>query len=139
MTTVVIDASAAVKLLLDEPGRESVVELWQQQTLSFLAPAVLLVEVPAALDSAMGAHRLTTAERSAADRLWRRHRRFISLRTVDSRFAVRAGTMTAVLRGVDRLYLQAAREMGGLPLLSFDWRQRQAAAELGLPLMPAEI
>lgn len=139
MTSVVIDASAAVKLLLDEPGRGAITEVWRQPTLSFLAPTVLLAEVPAALDSAVRNARLTASQRRTIDQMWRRHRRFISLRAVDFRFAARAGAMSAILRGVDRLYLQTAREMGGAPLLSFDRRQRQAAAELGLAVMPARI
>lgn len=139
MTLAVVDASALVPLLLEEPDSALALEFWERPDISYTAPAIVLAEVPAAVGAALVGSRVDTADHAAAVLRWRRYRRQVTIRVVDGPFAVRAAGLPVRLRGMDRLYVQASVELGGVPLLSFDRRQREAASRLGLALLPAEV
>lgn len=140
--TVVIDASAIIKLLLpDEVGSRAVDELWDAD-IALIAPVVLLPEVTGALRAAMAAGRLPATLDPLADAL--DLARNVRLRTVNEALALRAGELAARhgLRGMDSLYLATATEYvhhDHVALLSFDRRQRSGALELGIAVIPAEV
>lgn len=140
MTRVVIDASAASALIIQEETTAVTRQLWGDPSMQFHAPAVLLVEVASAVLAAKAGGRVIDS--TDEDELLAGIERVVERRLVDDDLVGAAAgllRLTGPCRGMDLLYLAVAVELGGLPLLSFDRRQRGAAATLGLPLLPAEV
>lgn len=136
----VIDASATTKLFLDEPDSHLVAELWDEAELH--APTIVLPETAAAV--ALAGTRRRDPRIQVSDVI-AELRRSAALRSVDTEFASRAAVLTlgGRVRGMDALYLATALEMAehglDVALLSFDGRQREAALDLGIAVIPAEV
>lgn len=137
---VVLDASAAVKLVLDEVGSEQVRQLWEQE-LTMLAPSILAPEVAAAIQAARRDGRVADADADIAHRSWVSLLGDVDLLAVDVALAGRARKLAATrtVRGMDAVYLAVALQLGA-GLLSFDVRQRSALrSEDGVHLLPADV
>ena len=136
----VIDASATTKLFLDEPDSHLVAELWDEAELH--APTIVLPETAAAV--ALAGTRRRDPRIQVSDVI-AELRRSAALRSVDTEFASRAAVLThgGRVRDTDTLYLATALEMAehglDVALLSFDGRQREAALDLGIAVIPAEV
>lgn len=140
---VVVDASAAAKLVLQEQGSDVARRLWDAEP-AWLSPALLLPEVAAAITAARRAGRLTPALADRAHRSWLEISEEISLHAVTTGLAHEARTLAAstVIRGADSVYLALAKGLAPQPvaLLTYDRRQRAAAAHVdGLALVPADL
>lgn len=141
---VVADASAAVKLVLEEPGSAVVRQLWAEPV-RWVAPSVVVPEVIAAVSAARrdGRPRVTAARRVQAT--WVQVSEEIDLLAVDSTLAGAAGRLAASrpIRGMDSVYLAVAITLVGADpvcLMSFDRRQRDAVQPGdGVALIPAEL
>lgn len=140
----VLDASAAVKLVLDEIGSDQVRRLWDEN-LAIVAPSILGAEVAAAIRAAGRDGRVTGADTDAAQRSWTSLLDDIDLLAVDADLVERARKLAATrsVRGMDAVYLAAALrlgEAGVVGLLSFDVRQRDAVhLDDGVHLLPAAV
>ncbi len=141
---VVLDASAAVKLILDEAGSDQVRRLWDEQ-LTIVAPSVVAPEVAAAIQAARRDGRVTDAGAQLAHQSWVSLVEDIDVLAVDLALADRARelTTTRVVRGMDAVYLAVAlalEDASSVGLLSFDVRQRSALIpEDGIHLLPADV
>ncbi len=141
---IVLDASAAVKLVLDEVGSEQVHQLWDQE-LAMLAPSILAPEVAAAIQAARRDGRVADADADIAHRSWVSLLGDVDLLAVDVTLAGRARQLAATrtVRGMDAVYLAVALHLGdagSAGLLSFDVRQRSALrSEDGIHLLPADV
>jgi len=134
---VVADASAAVKLVLDEPGSDVVRRLWDEDV-AWVAPTLVLPEGTAAIAAAERSGRLTTRQAARAHGLFRDVIDQMSLRVVDTDLAAVGADLAQShgLRGADALYLAVAMEFDDAALLSYDHRQREAADTVGARLSP---
>ena len=141
---VVLDASAAVKLILDEAGSDQVRRLWDEQ-LTIVAPSVVAPEVAAAIQAARRDGRVTDTGAQLAHQSWVSLVEDIDVLAVDLALADRARelTTTRVVRGMDAVYLAVAlalEDASSVGLLSFDVRQRSALIpEDGIHLLPADV
>ena len=125
----VIDTSALLAVLLDEPERPALIAATKGAVL--FAPASLPWEVGNALVAATRRRRLTAAE---AQRAWTAYERVpLRLVEVDIPRAV-ALALELKLYAYDAYMLEVARQRG-LPLLTLDQRLRAAAATSGLELV----
>lgn len=136
---VVADASAAAKLVIRETGTELMHELWDDPV-SWLAPAIVVPEVASAITSAGRDGRLhgTVEDAHAA---WRAVARAIEVHVVDADLASDAGAVAEshAVRGADAVYIALAQALGrdtDVVLASFDRRQRGAALDAGLSVVP---
>lgn len=125
---VVVDASAAAKLVLHEAGSEIARRLWDEPG-RWVAPAIILPEVAAAIGAAHRGRRLRGAAARRVRNTWASVSEEIHLREVDTSLAAAAAEFAATrpLRGMDAVYLAIARQLaasGPTALLSFDDRQR---------------
>lgn len=141
---VVVDASAAVKLVLDEPGSAVVRRLWDEQ-LRWVAPVIVVPEVASAITASRRGGRLRAVAARRVQERWSRISEEIDLLAVDVSLATTAGNLAAErpVRGMDAVYLATAITLSGsdpVCLLSFDARQRASARpEDGLALAPAGL
>lgn len=141
---VVVDASAAVKLLLEEPGSAMVRRLWDEPV-RWVAPSVVVPEVTAAVSAARRDGRLRATAARRVQSAWVQVGEQIDLLTVDATLAGEAGRLAASrpIRGMDAVYLAAAVALVGADpvcLLSFDGRQRDAVRPSDdIALVPAEL
>lgn len=141
---VVIDASAAVKLVLDEDGSDTARRLWDEAD-DIVAPADVLAEVAAAISAARRAGRIDDGAASTAQRSWRDVANTIDIRVVDDSLgeAARQVAERAAVRGMDAIYLAVANGLDDpsepVGLASFDVRQRAAALSEGLAVLPATV
>lgn len=141
---VVLDASAAVKLVLDEAGSDQVRRLWDED-ITMLAPTIVGPEVAAAIGAARRDNRVTDADADLADRSWAALLADVNLLAVDLVLAGRARQLAATraVRGMDAVYLAVALQFGHVGpagLLSLDIRQRCALLPGdGIHLLPADV
>lgn len=145
---VIVDASAAVKLVLDEAHSDKMQRLWNETSLVLTSPTVVVSEVAAAVASANRAARISRPEHRAAIALWHELVGEIDLRHVDEGLAHAASDLAASIdrpvRGMDALYLATALEARSpdeeVGLASFDARQRAAIPpDAGIALLPVTI
>ena len=135
----VVDASAATKLFLPEAGSEVVRDVWPSVELS--GPTILLAELAAAVRRGIRHPDARDVTADAVD-VVRRSGRW---REVDEGLALRAAALAArtAVRGMDAIYLAMALEIAErylrVVLLSFDTRQRAAALDLGIAVIPAVL
>ena len=127
---VVVDASVWVSRLIEEDVFHNLCRQWlhgqQSRGNQFVAPALLLVEVAAAISRRTGD---TDLARRAADAL----KRLPDLRLVEMgndvvQTAVVAGAELGV-RGADAFYIAIAQQLG-LPLATLDSDQRHRAGRV---------
>jgi len=142
MALVYFDASALVKLLVEEPGSELAGELWDGCDAP-VASRLAYPEVCAALAAAARNHVLTEAEADAARRSWQEFwaaTRPVELTPVVER---QAGELarTCALRGADAVHLASALAVGDADLVVAVWdrRLREGARTSGLRLAPATL
>lgn len=125
---VVVDASAAVKLVLAEDHSDDVRRLWDEP-LTFVAPSVLLPDVAAALQAARTGGRIRRWQADVAQRAWVEVSAEVDLLSVDTDLAAAAGRLAfdRSVRGMDAVYLATAVSLARSSmtgLLSYDARQR---------------
>lgn len=140
----VADASFAAKVLLLEEGTEVAQRWWTDDSVTWLAPALIAAEVEAAIAIHHRHHpdRFGAERRRLASAQWATMLDAIVLHNID-----RAVADTAVrliqdhnpLRGADACYLAVATRISfesntDVVLGSFDQQQRRAAGEMGIPL-----
>lgn len=137
----VVDASAAVKLLLPEPGADLVDRLWSEDT-EWHAPTLVLPEVAAAIVAAQTSGRLTEGEAAAGQDRWGALADELTLHVLDEPLSRLAAELTrrGQVRGADAVYLATCQRLaaaGPVVLVSFDLRQRAAAERVPeLALVP---
>ena len=133
------DASALVKLVIEEPGSDDAAALWDGAD-AVLASRVANAEVRAAMAAAHRAARLTTEQHEGARHLWARL--WAALRVVEVSRDVdqHAGDLAEehALSGFDAIHLASALLVDAGELLVATWDVRLAAATLamGLPTLP---
>jgi predicted nucleic acid-binding protein len=129
-----VDASAMLKLYLEEPQSAECEEIMGADPM-WLSARHSLVEVRRNLSRALRGRALTQA-RASFDSDWRRTT-VIELDATTCRHAAEIAEVTGV-RSLDALHLGAARRVGsGLPFLTYDLRQAQAARSLGWTVLGA--
>ena len=142
MTLVYFDASAMVKLVVEEAGSQIAAELWDGCDAAF-ASRLAYPEVRAALAAAGRNHDLDAAEQADAEagleEFWSATRPVELTRSVERH----AGQLAArhALRGADAVHLASALALGdsGLILAAWDRRLRVSAQAAGLAIAPANL
>lgn len=142
MPLVYFDASALVKLVLDEAGSDIAAALWNGCDAA-LSSRLAYPEVCAALAAAGRNHELTQPEAHTAAAEWETF--WASIRPVELSADVEqsAGQLAALhgLRGADAVHLASAVALGATDLTVAVWDRRLHAAVLavGLAVAPATI
>lgn len=128
---VVIDASALLAVLLDEPEREMIVE--STKGASLVAPASLVYEVGNALSSLMRRQSLSIAESVAVYHAFVR----ISIRLIepDMQAAILVSGEESIY-AYDAYFIVCAERMG-IPLLTLDRKLANIARKRGVRLLEA--
>lgn len=141
---VVLDASAAVKLVLDEDHSDQVRQLWDEP-LRFVAPTIILPEVASAITVAWRTGRVGRTGAQLAQQSWATLTDDVDLMNVDLWLASHARALAAArsVRGTDAIYLAVAMRLAGespIGLLSFDGHQRAALdPEDEISVLPDEV
>lgn len=134
------DSSAFVKLLVEEPGRDLAVELWND-SIDVAASRLVIPEVGAAFAAARRAGRLDDAAHRAAAREWDRYRRAVDLVELAPEVAERASMLAArhALSGADAVHLASALLLVDADPIFVTWDRRlgDAASAAGLDVVPA--
>jgi uncharacterized protein len=139
---VYFDASALVKLVVDESGSDLAAELWDGCDAA-VASRLAYPEVRAALSAAGRNHDLDAADQAAAERSWEEF--WSATRPVELTRDVEqhAGALAArhSLRGADAVHLASALALSepGLIVAAWDRRLRVGALAAGLLIAPAEL
>jgi hypothetical protein len=139
---VYFDASALVKLLVQEAGSDLAAELWDGCDAP-VASRLAYPEVCAALAAAARNQALTGDEAGAAARLWEEF--WAATRPVELNAAVQrhAGELarTRALRGADAVHLASALAIGDADLVMAVWDRRlhAGARASGLRVAPAAL
>jgi uncharacterized protein len=142
MTFVYFDSSALVKLMLDEPGRDQAVELWDDCHTAF-ASRLARPEVCAALAAQRRNHDLDSKGFDVAQRIW--DLAWATMRPVELSPVVerRAGELTSrhALRGADAVHLASALAIARSDFLMAVWDRRLHAGAVaeGLAVVPASL
>lgn len=140
MAVVYFDASAFVKLLVDEPGTDLAVDLWDGCDTA-ASSRLAFVEVCATLAAAGRDHRLSEPELDQAGRDWVEY--WAAVRPVELTADVsrHAGVLvkTHALRGADGIHLASAMAIEELdPVMAvWDKRLHSSAVAAGLRVAPA--
>lgn len=134
-----LDASALVRLFLDEPGADRVRELWDSE-LAVAASELAVVELACALAAAVRARRLGSHAlgRSVIEGTFLTHRAELVAVGGD---VVRSAALLGArhgLRALDAVHLASALVLreAAPTVVSFDRDQRRAALREGLPVYP---
>lgn len=135
------DTSALVKLVVDEPGTDESLALWDAANAP-VAARLAHPELAGALGAAVRAGRIRRAQMPAIED--RTHAILDQLTWVElSRDIAHAAASLArqhALTGADAVHLASAAVQGPSSVLAtFDHRMRQAAAAVGLGIAPAQI
>lgn len=138
-----LDTSALVKLLVDEPGSDLAREAFRNASLAS-ASALGYVEAVSALTRSRNADRISAARFEASldelKRIWSA----IDIHAVTTE-VIEDATQAVVdheLRAYDSLHLATALAVAKVEHVTFacwDHELRDAAQELGIPLLPAEL
>lgn len=142
----VVDASAAFKLVAEEAGSEVVRRLWDEDEVAWTAPALVGPEVASAITAAAATGRLTAAQAGEGHEAWAGLLEEFDMHWVDEGLATGAAQVArrAVVRGADAVYLALMQRLAihtDVALLSYHRRQREAAARTveEVLLIPDEI
>lgn len=142
MALAYFDASAFVKLLVDEPGSDLADALWDGCDAA-LSSRLAYPEVRAALAASARNHDLTDSELSQAERDWESY--WAATRPVELTAAVEqdAGRLTKLhaLRGADAVHLASASAIGDPDLVVAVWDRRlhAGARAAGFRVAPARL
>lgn len=138
MSLVYFDASALVKLVVDEEGTDLAVDLWSGCDAA-LSGRLGHVELLAAIGAARRSRRLTRAGAATAvqlaDELWSAVRPVELTPEVERRAGVLAGRHD--LSGADAVHLASALAVATADLVVAAWDRRLCAAALAEGLMVA--
>jgi hypothetical protein len=135
------DASALVKLLVDEPGSDLAARVWDESD-AVATSRLSYPEVAAALAAAKRAGRLTAAGARRARRDWDAYWAGCRVVELTSDVAVTAAALAGaqVLGGADAVHLASARLFGADALMvAWDRRLHAAARAVGVAVCPPEI
>jgi uncharacterized protein len=142
MSLVYFDASAFVKLLVEEPGTDLAAVLWDGCDAA-ISSRLAYPEVCAALAAAARNHDLSANDHDTADRIWNEY--WAATRPVEFTAAVEqhAGQLTRVhgLRGADAIHLASALAIFDPELVMAVWdRHLHAGAQAaGLRVAPGHL
>ena len=122
------DASALVKLLIEEQGSDVAVSLWDGSEIA-LTSRLTHPEVSAALAAARRNHVLTAPSHSQALENWNDLRDALRMVELTPAIEQRAGTLAAVhaLRGADAVHLASALAVDSPELIVVAWDRRLRA------------
>jgi uncharacterized protein len=140
VTLVYFDASALVKLVVEEDGSDLAAALWDGCD-SALSSRLSYPEVCSALAAATRDHRIATRSLAKARRDWERF--WSAVQPVELTAAVerRAGELASAhsLRGADAVHLASALaiELPDLIVAVWDHRLREGILSAGLRVAPA--
>jgi predicted nucleic acid-binding protein len=139
---VYFDASAFVKLLVDEPGSDLAASLWDGCDAA-VASRLAYPEVRAALAAAARNHDITQAELEAAEQDWDGYWRATWPIELTSAVEHQAGQLARAhaLRGADAVHLSSALALGdpGLIVAVWDRRLHIGAKAAGCRVAPAGL
>lgn len=131
MALVYFDASAFVKLLLDESGSDLAVDLWDGCDAAF-SSRIAYPEMRAALAAAARNHDLDNHDLAVAEQTWEQY--WAAIRPVELTPAVEreAGALASLhaLRGADAIHLASARAIEDPNLVMAVWDRRLHAGAL---------
>jgi uncharacterized protein len=137
MGVVYFDSSALVKLLVDEPGRDTVTALWDRCDVA-VSSTLAYAEVRAALAAAARCRRLTPTSCRRAVAEWDDYWSAMHPVQVTTAIAREAGHLAGEhrLRGADSVHLASMVAIGtrGTVVAVWDDRLRQAASARGFPV-----
>ncbi|HEY3833601.1 MAG TPA: type II toxin-antitoxin system VapC family toxin [Acidimicrobiia bacterium] len=140
MALAYFDASAFVKLLVDEDGSDLAAQLWDGCDAA-LSSRLAYPEVRAALAAARRDRRLTSGALAAAEASWEEFWSATRAVELTAAIAQHAGSLAAErgLRGADAVHLASALAVGdaGLIFAVWDVRLRDAARAMRLRVSPA--
>lgn len=140
MAIVYFDASAFVKLVVEEEGSGIAAALWDGCDAA-VSSRLSYVEVRAALAAAGRDHRLDPEAQQRAEAAWEEY--WAATRPVEftETIGVQAGQLAGqhALRGADAIHLASALALGAEKLLfaAWDQRLRSGAERVGIELAPA--
>lgn len=140
MSLAYFDASAFVKLLVEEEGSDLAAELWDACDAA-VSSRLSYPEVRAALAAAGRDHRLGQADRARAEAEWDTY--WAATRVVELTRSVgaRAGDLASerALRGADAVHLASVLAVGAAETVMAVWdgRLRGGAQALGVRTVPA--
>ena len=141
MTVAYFDASALVKLVVDEPGSDEAALLWDGAD-AVITSRVAHAEVRAALAAAHRNGRLEEADHREAKAAWDTFRQALRLVEVTPQLEEDAGDLAELhaLSGFDAIHLASALTLTGLPIIVTSWDRRllRAARSAGLHTLPAQ-
>lgn len=142
MTSAFWDSSGFVKLLIEEPGRDIAVEVWNEADRN-IASRLALPEVSAAIATARGAGRLDEPSEREVRRRWKHHLGAIEFVELLARVGADASDLASehALSGADSVHLASVLTLGGVDLALVTWDRRLAAAAAaeGLPVVPGDL
>lgn len=142
MTLAFWDSSGFVKLLIEEPGRDVAVEIWNDAA-DLLASRLAVPEVSAAIAIARRTGRLDERSEYEARRRWARHLGSIELIELSPAVGDTAAALAAEhnLSGADAVHLASALTLGEVDpvLVTWDRRLSTAAVAAGLIVAPRDL
>jgi uncharacterized protein len=140
MAAVYFDASAFVKLLLDEDGSDTAAALWDGCDLALSSP-LSYAEVRAALAAAQRSGRITSAELAVIEPEWDDFWLAVVTVELSDVVAIAAGQLCAdfALRGADGIHLASALALGDLDCIVAVWDRRLAEGAIAVGLRTAPV
>jgi predicted nucleic acid-binding protein len=135
------DASALVKLLVEEPGSDVAARVWDESD-AVATSRISYPEVAAALAAAQRARRLTAAGARRARSDWDTYWEGCRIVEATAEIAVSAAALVDahVLGGADALHLASARLLGAQAVMvAWDRRLHTAARSTGLAVSPPHL
>lgn len=142
MPIVYFDASALVKLVVDEQGSELAAALWDGCDAA-LSSRLAYPEVCGALAAAERNHQLTTDLHEVARTLWDRYWNAMRPIEITDRIARRAGELARehALRGSDAVHLASALvlDVDDLVVAAWDRRMRAGAVAAAMSVAPSQL
>lgn len=140
MTLAFWDSSALLKLLVEEPGTEVAVALWDEAT-AVAASRLAVPEVSAALAAAERGGRIDPERRRVAMGEWRRYLAALDVLELTPAVGDHAADLAAAypLSGADAVHLATALALRDPALVVATWDRRlaSAASAEGLDIVPA--
>jgi len=123
------DSSALVKLLVEEPGTDVAVALWDESA-GVVASRLSVPEVSAALAAAERGGRVDRARARVARNEWLRYLLALDVVEISADIADHAAGLAAShpLSGADAVHLATAMALGDGELVLATWDRRLAAA-----------
>jgi len=139
VTVAYFDASALVKLVIDEPGSDDAALLWDGAD-AVITSRVAHPEVRAALAAAHRNGRLNEDDHRVAKAAWEAFRQALRLVELTPQLEADAGDLAErhALSGFDAIHLASALTLTGLPIIMATWDVRllRAVRSAGLNSLP---